>query len=268
MAQCFKCGKKGLTLAVWQCANCRKNVCAQCYRTLPTINADFYNTMKNERFSFLTQKRNEQKYQQWVRSPSSSTLNIPLFFCSDICRETYIKNHQAQNLEFIRDQSETIIPTYTYLNPKSPATSQIIRTYIIRDALEPALQKVFDEVRDVTFKFNVSISERDGRIVLAKQYEQAHRFEDAAKIYDGLKLWEEAGRVRKKLKQQTTLSVDVNHLIEQLKKGGVTTNFRCPNCGASIFIDGKTDPQGLKFCSFCGSTIKTQDLVAFLQKIL
>jgi len=177
-------------------------------------------------------------------------------------------DHQAKNFEYIRDQIEIIIPVTVYLAPTPQPGSPPIQTHIIRDALLPELQEVFDEVVGITLKTESYMSERDAKIQTAKNLELAYRLEDAAQVYEELEMWEEAGRLRKQLTRKTTMSIDVNRLLEQLKKGGISTSYDCPKCGASMPIDGKTDPQGLKFCSFCGSGIKTHDLIEVLQKVI
>lgn len=112
--------------------------------------------------------------------------------------------------------------------------------------------------------------ERKQAIEYAENLTKARRFEDAAKIYESLGMWEEAGRVREmaRISKRITVTVNLNKLLQQLKEGGITTTYKCPNCGAPINIDGNTTESALKFCSYCGAALKTTDLVDFIQKIL
>ena len=112
------------------------------------------------------------------------------------------------------------------------------------------------------------LSDREKKLELAKNYETAHRLEDSAQIYEELQMWEEAGRIRRKAQKMTTMSVDVNKLIEQLRDGGISTTYDCTNCGAGIQIDGQTSVSGLKFCNHCGTAIQITDVVEVLEKVL
>jgi len=83
--------------------------------------------------------------------------------------------------------------------------------------------------------------------VHARNLIEAERFEDAAKIYDGLGKWKEAGEARRASKRTvvTQVQVDVNSLIEQVRKGGLITTYSCPACHSPIQISGSTDLSAL-----------------------
>ncbi|OGS50164.1 MAG: hypothetical protein A3K65_01700 [Euryarchaeota archaeon RBG_16_68_12] len=104
--------------------------------------------------------------------------------------------------------------------------------------------------------------------------EQAYRFEEAARIYEELDMYEEAGRMRRMDRtvesrvKLTAVSLDLNDLLDQVKKGGLTVTYSCPNCRAPLRISGDTRPSGLKACKYCGSTIETTGLTEFLQRVL
>jgi DNA-directed RNA polymerase subunit RPC12/RpoP/uncharacterized membrane protein len=114
---------------------------------------------------------------------------------------------------------------------------------------------------------------RHGIFEAAASYERARRFEDAAKIYEDQGMWKEAGRVRRRARKSKSVTIrnvnaDLNKLMQQLREGDITTTYRCSNCGASINISGETSAESLRFCNHCGATLKTIDLVDFIQKIL
>jgi DNA-directed RNA polymerase subunit RPC12/RpoP len=187
----------------------------------------------------------------------------------------FLLNKKAFTFEYIRDQKELYIPVKIPINPKIPPKSdnyqaQLTDGWILRAALIPELQNVFDEVVNFSDTHRKSLTEREKTLEKAKNYEMAYRMEEAAKIYEELGLWAEAGRVRKKAQETITknLTVDVNQLLEQLREGNISTTYNCANCGADIAIDGKTDANGLRFCNFCGSAIKIQDLTEVIQKVI
>ncbi len=98
----------------------------------------------------------------------------------------------------------------------------------------------------------------------------AERHEDAARIYEGLGMFREAGEVRRAGRRQVTtqVHVDVNSLIEQIRKAGISTDYTCPACGGHIRIAPDTSLARLTSCEFCGSVIQTTDLVDFLTKVV
>jgi DNA-directed RNA polymerase subunit RPC12/RpoP len=98
----------------------------------------------------------------------------------------------------------------------------------------------------------------------------AERFEDAAKIYESLNMWKEAGETRRHGKRNvvTQVQVDVNDLIDQVRRGGLTTTYSCPACRSPIQIDANMDVRALKHCQHCGSVIQSTDLVEFLSRVV
>lgn len=98
---------------------------------------------------------------------------------------------------------------------------------------------------------------------LAKKAETAGRYEDAAKIYEGMGMPAEAGRLRDRGRRVVT--VDLNALISQLKEGTV---YKCPTCGARIKISSSTNASQLSKCEYCGNVLRTDDLTKFIHDIL
>ena len=98
----------------------------------------------------------------------------------------------------------------------------------------------------------------------------AERHEDAARIYESLGMYKEAGEVRRRGRRQVTtqVHVDVNNLIDQIKRAGISTDYTCPACGGHIRIAPDTSIAKLTSCEFCGSVIQTTDLVDFLTKVV
>ena len=94
-------------------------------------------------------------------------------------------------------------------------------------------------------------------------YERAGRTEDLAELYEWKGYLDEAKRIR--TMGRTTVSVNVNDLLNKLKEGGLAVPYRCPSCGASITVDSHSTPEGLRFCSYCGSAVNTDVLVHLLE---
>jgi hypothetical protein len=110
----------------------------------------------------------------------------------------------------------------------------------------------------------------ESKLNYAKKLIDAEQIEGAAMIYQELGMWKEAGDLRRRARQQvmTQVHVNVNELIDQLKKAGISTNYTCPVCGGHIPITGETNLSKLYGCQFCGSVIQTTDLVEFLTKVV
>lgn len=119
--------------------------------------------------------------------------------------------------------------------------------------------------RDISERHRVKLQHQHARNLI-----EAERFEDAAKIYESLGLWKEAGEARRQGKRSvvTQVQVDVNSLIEQVRKGGLTTTYACPACHSPIRIGADIDPQSLQHCKYCGTAIQTTDLVEFLSGVV
>jgi len=107
---------------------------------------------------------------------------------------------------------------------------------------------------------------------LAKNLEIAERFDDAILIFDELGMYEDAGRARRKAKSNVQeirhTTVDLNTMLTQVKAGGLVSVYKCPNCGGSIKISGTTSVDRLSKCEYCGTVLKTDDLVDFMRGIL
>jgi hypothetical protein len=114
------------------------------------------------------------------------------------------------------------------------------------------------------------ISSWDGRLTHAKNLELAKRYEDAAKVYEELGLWKEAGTVRDKKSARTVkhVTVNINDLIEKVRDGGLTIPYKCRSCGAMITIDSSSNPDGLKFCSYCGSGVDLDSMLDIIKNAL
>jgi len=103
----------------------------------------------------------------------------------------------------------------------------------------------------------------------AKNLELAGRYEDAAKEYEHLEMWEDAGRVRREGSTQVvkTVNVDLNRLMDDLRRGGLALNYKCHSCGGGVTI-GSGGMDAPKFCPYCGVMIDTKTLSDMLKTAL
>ncbi|OPX65852.1 MAG: hypothetical protein A4E30_00156 [Methanomassiliicoccales archaeon PtaB.Bin215] len=99
---------------------------------------------------------------------------------------------------------------------------------------------------------------------------RAGRYEDAARSYENLTMYEEAGRIRKMaLNERNTsrnVSVNMNQLIDQVRQGGLALAYKCPNCGGSINIDKDFNP-GMRVCAYCGTPLDTTVIASMIRSL-
>lgn len=128
----------------------------------------------------------------------------------------------------------------------------------------------FDGTFQVDYTAYQEICGWDQVVTQAKNFELAKRHEDAARSYESIGLWNEAGLVREKKMSRTIkhVNVDLNDLIDKLREGGLAIPYKCRACGATITIDGSSTTGRLHRCQYCGSTTDTDTLTAILQGAL
>jgi DNA-directed RNA polymerase subunit RPC12/RpoP len=109
-------------------------------------------------------------------------------------------------------------------------------------------------------------------LVKAQEFEKAGRYEEAANLYEMLKMPEEAGRLRHRDREfvvkKIEVSVDLNSLLQQVKESGLVVIYRCPRCGGNIKISRDSSATSLTTCQYCGSEIATIDLINYLKTAL
>ena len=106
--------------------------------------------------------------------------------------------------------------------------------------------------------------------VQAEHFVVAERFEDAAQLHEKLGMWAEAGDLRRRARRQvvTQVHVDMNALIEQLKRTGIQASYVCPICHGPRAITGDSRPDALTTCQYCGVTIRQTDLIDAITKVV
>ncbi len=107
-------------------------------------------------------------------------------------------------------------------------------------------------------------------VIQAEHLLMAERFEDAAKSYEAAGRWKEAGDARRRTRQHvvTQVHVNINELVEQLRRMGLSANYTCPVCRSPFTITGQTGPDALSKCQYCGAVIRPTDMVEALSKVV
>lgn len=98
----------------------------------------------------------------------------------------------------------------------------------------------------------------------------AKRYDDAARLYEQLGMWREAGDMRDRSRHQyvTHVQVNLNDLLEQLSRMGLSASYTCPQCRSPIKITGETNMDSLTRCQYCGATIRQSDIVDAVMRVV
>jgi hypothetical protein len=105
----------------------------------------------------------------------------------------------------------------------------------------------------------------------AESFLVAERPEDAARTYEKIGMWKEAGDLRRKARQPqvtTQVHVNMNDLIDQLRRMGLSANFTCPACRSPNTITGEMPSEKMTKCQYCGAIIPSTDLVDAIARVI
>jgi hypothetical protein len=154
---------------------------------MPTIGSGFYFELRKGHNNFLMEPIYQSSFQKWLKTPDKSWLNIPLRFCTSQCLRNFLSFFEANTITYIKGQKEIIIIIW----------SGDYCLIVLRRNLPMQIRNEFDLVL-IKSRFRAYLSTKEGKLYMAKNLEIGYRLEDAARIYDSLEMWEEAGRVRGK----------------------------------------------------------------------
>lgn len=106
--------------------------------------------------------------------------------------------------------------------------------------------------------------------IQAQHFVLAERHEDAARLYESIGMWKEAGDTRRLKQRQvvTQVHINVNDLIAQLQALGLTATYTCPACHSPFQITPDTKPDALARCAYCGAVILPTDLFQAIAKVI
>jgi rubrerythrin len=104
------------------------------------------------------------------------------------------------------------------------------------------------------------IRQRQAMLIRARNLESAFRLDEAAYMYERLDMYEDAGRCRRKKREEVSrhIHVDANEMFDQLQKKGTALPYLCPRCHGMVDIDG--DKHRHEKCPYCGAMIDFQTL--------
>jgi len=251
MGKCPNCGHKAWGLSTTKCKNCGKEICYKCGTCLFRLWDTYGHT------------------DEWW------------YVCSQECLQDF-----ASQIEKHLSSTDVGISVDSAFE-KIP--SLVGRTLLKLDHQE-YLGKDFAELKSKAIPFRVKFTsssfigeetegsmlwemlEKHVRLLLIQNLITTRNFEAAAKLYEEIGMYAEAGKTRamdRELRiKKTEVSIDLNSLLRQLKDGGVVVVYRCPHCGGQLKVDKNVSVDKLKVCEHCGSEIETMDLAELLKTAL
>lgn len=249
MGKCLNCGMKKWRLKTTKCFVCGKAGCNNCHSHIMEIGFGVVNAFDYE---------HKEK----------------MFICSNDCKENFINSVEKQI-------EQTNIGLYEKIEVKKYITSAIASNAF---KIDEKILKKFEEYPSKPNRkrrFHAYLYLDDGvyeslRKKFLKQRAKillkVRRFEEAAKLFESIAMYEEAGKARAKDKhisiKRTDISVDLNSLLSQIKDGGLIVIYRCPHCNAPLKVNKETDMKSLRVCKHCHTEIESMDIANFLKTAL
>lgn len=247
MGKCLNCQKKKLLLETATCNICGKKGCEDCFD-----------------FLFNVTDKNGIVKDTWYSCSQKCFEIISKKIENQIDPKEIIPNEEIPQIQLFVDRE---IIQY-YAQEKSSNIIGQIKERLQKKEYYTVFQKIIDGPQSILwerlFKFT--------RLIQAEHFETLREFENAAKIYKELGMYQKAGAVRAKRDElsvkKTDVSLNLNTLLKQIADGGIVAVYRCPNCGGKLKIGNNTTLQSIRTCEHCSSEIETVELVDFLKTVL
>lgn len=104
------------------------------------------------------------------------------------------------------------------------------------------------------------IRQRQAMMIRARHLESAYRLDEAAFMYERMDMFEDAGRCRRKKKEEVSrhIHVNANQLFDKLQQKGTALPYLCPRCHGMVEIDGVDHKYTT--CPYCGATVDFETL--------
>jgi hypothetical protein len=248
MGKCDICGKSKLFLKKTNCFFCGKDGCSDCHTHLLTIS--------------------------FGDSFSKGFEKIKLFICNSNCKE-HFTNLVKQQIEKTTIDLNKRVNVLRYLELVFDLNEFHFDEKIMKDLIDYPFEpnhNGFYHIYDYVEKTFFEIIYKTALTKKAQMLLQVRRLEEAARVFEHLGMYEEAGKARADNKQilikKTEVTVDLNSLLKQIKTGGFVVVYRCPNCGAPLKVNKESNMQSIRTCKHCNFEIESMDVADFLRTAL
>jgi len=256
MGKCPNCGKKAFGMRTFKCKNCGKEICHYCgiylfklYWDKP-IKIDLWYVCSEKCFEEFTNQLEKHISSIDVGlSETLATASLPIFLKQALLALER-KEYLGEEFSKIESGQKQFRVEFGPLKV-GPITVEPVKSG--GETLRRILEKRV-------------------RLKVAQNLIRVGNFEAAARIYEKLGLYDEAGKVRASYREikikKTEITVDLNKLVQQIRESGIVLVYSCPNCGGKLQISKETTVGSLKVCPYCGSELEVMKLADFLKTAL
>ncbi|MEJ2241743.1 MAG: hypothetical protein P8Y18_06345, partial [Candidatus Bathyarchaeota archaeon] len=195
-----------------------------------------------------------------------------LHICSSNCKENFINLIERKIEEIPPDLSDSRVNVLKYIELTIDENELSFDDKLMKNLVDYPFQPNKQGYYHIYEYLEKNFFDRIYKKTLLRKAEiflEVKRFEEAAKIYEDLGMYKEAGAARTKNKQllirNTEITVDLNKLLNQIKDGGLIVVYRCPHCNAPLKVNNESNIESITVCSHCNTKIATIDVVDFLK---
>jgi hypothetical protein len=195
-----------------------------------------------------------------------------LHICSYNCKENFINLIERKIEEIPPDLSDSRVNVLKYIELTIDENELSFDDEVMQNLVDYPFQPNKQGYYHIYEYLEKNFFDRIYKKTLLRKAEillEVKRFEEAAKIYEDLGMYKEAGDARTKNKQlsirNTEITVDLNKLLNQIKDGNLIVVYRCPHCNAPLKVNNESNIESITVCSHCNTKIETIDVVDFLK---
>jgi hypothetical protein len=262
MTKCPSCGNSGLFLKTFPCAWCNRMICQKCAQyTMVEAKLDVGKTNMPPSYMNLIACSLECS-----NDFAQRVVDYPAI--ADIGTDTTAFGKNAREL-----WNRAVCKAFADAPERNQEVIKIVEIAVQLDSEQynALLTRRLDKGAWVPGGLMDRFVER-ARLACAQNLERVGRPLDAAVEYEHLKMYDKARQLREKDKQvivkQTTIALDLNALLNQVRNEGLVAVYKCPNCGGNLRINKESTASSLRICVHCGKEIHAMDLTDFLKTVL
>lgn len=279
MGKCPSCGKSGFLLRTHKCEMCGKEGCDNCarllFRVFDPVGSTGPDPAGTSKKHYVCSEQCLENFAEKMEGIMEEIPNISSpddyingIYVSEAVASAFLATKEEKFVKEFGKRNKAIQWVYDkkrYPDKYKPFSNEFYKEYW--DRHHDSDKDPHESSVGLYFKFKKHLA-----FLQAQNCEKAGHHEQAAQLYEQYDLYDKAGRLREKAREvrvkTTEVSVDLNKLLKQVKDGGLVVLYRCPHCDGNLKIGKDSKVEGLRHCNYCGSEIKTVDLVEYLKTAL
>lgn len=253
------------------CASCLRTICSNHWYAVPVVKE----TLLVLSFSGQgrpSRRADPQAAWTWMTSGQGTQKDWQQyrFFCGVACAASFLASTTPNQISAPNG-------TFAILTFSDPGRAVNSADFSIGPPLAPEVWALVEwnlppELRP-TFQARVTGSDvRTEELDRAKRLWESGEFGLAADIYERWGYPQFAAQARELARTsrvvQTSVTIDYNRLVEQLKDLRKPIAYSCPQCGAGMLLNPATSREQLEKCSYCGATFTLPDIMGVVQRMV